>query len=64
MLTDRESEVLILIAGGNSTKEIAYQLGIGFRTADSHRFHLMMKLNLHKAADLTRYAIRTGLIQP
>jgi DNA-binding NarL/FixJ family response regulator len=62
-LTPREIEVLKLIAGSISGKEIAERLGIAFRTARSHRANLMEKLELHDTAALVRYAIRNGLIQ-
>jgi DNA-binding NarL/FixJ family response regulator len=63
-LTDREKQVLILIAEGLSTKEIAAVLGISFKTADCHRSRIMDKLDLHETASLVRYAIRRGLVQP
>ena len=64
VLSPRESEVLRLIAGGRSTKEIAAVLGISVKTADSHRSRLMEKLDIHEVAGLTRYAIREGLLEP
>jgi DNA-binding NarL/FixJ family response regulator len=54
--------VLRLIAEGHSTKEIAFQLGISFKTAACHRCHIAEKLGTSNAALLARYAIRTGLI--
>jgi DNA-binding NarL/FixJ family response regulator len=63
-LTPREREVLQLIAEGHTTKEIAQALGISFKTAESHRSHLMTKLDIHVTAGLVRYAIRRGLVQP
>ena len=63
-LTPRELEVLRLIASGLKTKEIALALGIAFKTVTSHREHVQAKLNLHNTADLTRAAIRMGLIEP
>ncbi len=62
-LTEREREVLQLIAEGKTSKEIAGKLGITWRTAESHRTHLMEKLGIHDIAGLVRYAIRHGLIQ-
>lgn len=62
-LTRRERQVLHLIAEGNTTKEIAHQLHISFKTADSHRSHLMRKLDLHDIAGLVRYAIQKGIIR-
>lgn len=63
-LQDREVEVLILIADGKSSKEIAQQLHIAPSTVDAHRRNIMNKIGLHKSTDLTRYAIRNNLIQP
>ncbi len=63
-LTDREREILQLIAESNSTKDIAAKLTISMKTVDNHRTNLMRKLNLHDVASLTRYALETGLIQP
>ena len=63
-LTAREREVLILIAEGLSTKQIAKHLSISFKTAVSHRSNIMVKLDVHNAVGLTRYAIRNGLIEP
>lgn len=63
-LSQREREVLVLIASGKSSKEIAEQLGIAFKTAVVHRHNLHTKLKVHKATDLTRAAIRMGLIEP
>ena len=62
-ITAREREVLTLIACGKSSKQIAKQLGIAFRTAVCHRYRLQKKLNAHNTADLTRAAIRMGLIE-
>jgi DNA-binding NarL/FixJ family response regulator len=61
-LTPREQEVLVLIAEGLSTKEIAARLGISFKTAACHRYRLMEKLSIHDSVSLARYAIRNGLI--
>lgn len=63
-LTNREVEVVRCIAQGYSTKEIAYRLGISFKTAACHRYRVMEKLDIHDTANLVRYAIREGLIQP
>jgi DNA-binding NarL/FixJ family response regulator len=63
-LTAREREVLQLIAEGKSTKEIADQLQISSKTADTHRQRVMKKLKLHTVAELTKYAIREGLTEP
>jgi two-component system, NarL family, response regulator NreC len=64
MLTRRELQVLQLVAEGKTTKEIAASLDVSAKTADSHRSNIMHKLNLHSVADLVRYAIRRGLVQP
>lgn len=62
-LCDREKEVLILIADGLTSKEIGARLFIAPSTVDVHRRNIMNKIGLHKAAELTRYAIRNNLIQ-
>jgi len=64
VLTDREREVLQLIAEGLSSKEIAAMLGVSLKTIDSHRSNLMEKLDIHKVSGLVRFAIRTGLVEP
>jgi len=61
-LTSREREVLQLIAEGKSSKEIASALHISVRTVDVHRKNLMDKLEIDSVADLTRYAIREGMV--
>jgi DNA-binding NarL/FixJ family response regulator len=63
LLTDRELEVLKLVAQGLSTKEIASQLDISTRTVETHRANLMRKLGLKSVALLTQLAIREGLIE-
>jgi PAS domain S-box-containing protein len=63
-LTERERQVLVLIADGKSTKEAAARLGISYKTADSHRSRILEKLGVHETASMVRYAIRAGLIQP
>ena len=62
-LTSREMEVLQLIAEGNANKQIASELGIGIKTVEKHREHLMEKLDIHDTAGLTRYAISAGIIE-
>jgi DNA-binding NarL/FixJ family response regulator len=62
-LTSREMEVLQLIAEGKANKETASELGIGIKTVEKHREHLMEKLDIHDTAGLTRYAISTGIIE-
>ena len=63
MLTSREMEVLQLVAEGKANKETASELGIGLKTVEKHREHLMQKLDIHDTAGLTRYAISTGVIE-
>ena len=62
-LTDREKQVLKLVAEGRSNKEVAALLGISVKTAMTHREHVMEKLELHSRTDLIRFAIRTGVIR-
>ncbi len=62
-LTDRERQVLQLVAEGNTTKEIALILGVAAKTAETHRVKVMDKLDIHSTAGLVRYAIRRGLVQ-
>jgi two-component system response regulator NreC len=62
-LTDRERQVLQLVAEGKRTKEIALVLGVTAKTAETHRVKVMEKLDIHSTAGLVRYAIRRGLIQ-
>ena len=61
-LTDREKEVLILIAQGQTNKEIACHLGIGVRTIESHRDRIMRRLDIHSTAGLTKFAIANGMV--
>ena len=61
-LTARERQILQLVAEGNTTKEIARLLSVSFKTAESHRNHIMKKLDIHEVAGLVRYAIRKGLL--
>ena len=63
LLTSREMEVLQLIAEGKANKETAGELGIGIKTVEKHREHLMQKLDIHDTAGLTRYAISAGIIE-
>ncbi|MDQ8204903.1 response regulator transcription factor [Pelagicoccus sp. SDUM812003] len=62
-LTEREREVLQMIAEGHSTKEIAQKLGLSVKTVDNHRTNMMRKLDLHNVASITRYAMQNGLIE-
>jgi DNA-binding NarL/FixJ family response regulator len=63
-LSDREREVLRLLALGHTNQEIAKQLYISVRTAETHRSHIMQKLRLRTRADLVRYALAQGLLEP
>lgn len=63
LLTDREREVLKLIAESHSTKQIAARLGLSVKTVDNHRTNLMRKLDLHDVAGLTRFAIQVNLVE-
>jgi len=62
-LTSRELEVFQLIAEGNANRQIAAGLGIGIKTVEKHRDHLMQKLDVHDTAGLTRHAISAGVIE-
>ena len=60
-LTQKEKDIVVLYTEGRSTKEIALQLKISTKTVDTHRMHIMSKLNINTMAELTKYAIREGL---
>lgn len=62
VLTTREREVIQLLAEGKTSKEVAVTLNLSVKTAETHRTNLMRKLNLHSVADLTRYAVRNGIV--
>ena len=62
-LTTREREVIQLLAEGKTSKEVAVTLSLSVKTAETHRTNLMRKLDLHSVADLTRYAVRNGIVQ-
>ena len=64
VLTAREEEVVKLIAEGHSSKEIASALVIALKTVERHRANVLQKLELRDRTQLTRYAIRTGLVEP
>ena len=63
-LTPRQREILTLIADGQSTKEIAFTLGVSIKTIEAHRAQIMERLSIHEVAGLVKFAMRTGLIQP
>lgn len=62
LLTDREKEVLQLLAEGRSNKDVATLLDVGLSTIETHRANLMQKLNLHNTAEIVLYAVRKGVI--
>ena len=61
-LTDREREILRLLAEGNATREIANMLTVSPKTVDGHKTNLMAKLDIHNRTDLVKYALRKGII--
>ncbi|WSI35551.1 LuxR C-terminal-related transcriptional regulator [Streptomyces sp. NBC_01341] len=63
-ITERKEEILKLVAEGHSPKEIAGLLVISVKTVERHRANLLRKLGLRDRLELTRYAIRAGLIEP
>jgi two-component system response regulator NreC len=62
LLTDREREILQLVAEGKTNKEIANALGLSLYTVDTHRTHILQKLNLHSVPEVILYAVRKGII--
>ena len=62
LLTDREREILQLVAEGKTNKEIASLLNVSLYTVDTHRTHILQKLNLHSVPELILYAVRKGII--
>ena len=62
LLTEREREVLQLLAEGHSNKEVATLLDVSVSTVETHRANLMQKLNLHNTAEIVLYAVRKGII--
>ena len=63
-LTERQVEILTLIAQGRAAKEIAYELGLSPKTVDVHRGRIMERLQINDVASLTLYAVRKGLVKP
>jgi DNA-binding NarL/FixJ family response regulator len=63
LLSDREREILVLLAGGDALKEIAQRLNLSVKTVDAHKANIMRKLELHDRAELIRYAIRNKLVE-
>ena len=64
VLTARQREVLKLVAGGKSTKEIAFMLNLSVKTVETHRAQIMERLGIRDVPGLVRYALRTGLVPP
>lgn len=64
VLSDRETQILQLIAEGRSGRDIAQLLAISEKTVERHRSNILAKLGLHDRVELTRYAIRLGLVEP
>ncbi|MFI4920954.1 MAG: response regulator [Gammaproteobacteria bacterium] len=62
-LTERERQVLVMIASGTTTRDIALALGLSPKTVESHRNRIMQKLHIHRAAELIRYAVRRNIIR-
>jgi DNA-binding NarL/FixJ family response regulator len=62
LLSDREREILIMLAEGDSLKEVATRLKLSVKTVDAHKYNLMKKLDLHDRTELIRFAIRQKLI--
>jgi two-component system response regulator NreC len=62
LLTTREREILQLIAEGRSNKEVANQLHLSLYTVETHRTHILQKLNLHSVPELILYAVRKGIV--
>jgi DNA-binding NarL/FixJ family response regulator len=63
-LTERQVEVLILVAEGHRTREIAKRLRLSVKTVESHRGEIMKRLKMHDVVSLVRYAMRVGLVTP
>jgi DNA-binding NarL/FixJ family response regulator len=62
-LTPRQREVLQLVAEGHSSKDIAQQLGLSYRTIETHRNQLMKRLDIHDLTGLVRFAVRVGIVE-
>lgn len=63
-LTERERQILLLIADGKTSRDISAALQLSAKTVESHRSHIMHKLKIHRTADLIRYAVRRHLVSP
>jgi DNA-binding NarL/FixJ family response regulator len=64
LLTERQLEILVLIASGHATKEVAFKLGLSPKTVDVHRARIMERLGIDDVAGLTLYCVRHGLVDP
>lgn len=64
LLTSRQVEILVLIASGHATKEVAFKLGLSPKTVDVHRARIMERLGINDVAGLTLYSVRHGLVNP
>lgn len=64
LLTERQIQILSMLAAGKSSKEVAYELGLSSKTVDVHRTRIMDRLKLNDLASLTLYAVRKGLVKP
>lgn len=64
LLTERQIQILTLLARGKSSKEIAFELGLSSKTVDVHRARLMERLEIRDVASLTLYAVRKGFVKP
>jgi DNA-binding NarL/FixJ family response regulator len=62
LLTKREREILQLLAEGRTNKEVANMLNLSLYTVETHRTHILQKLNLHSVPELILYAVRKGII--
>ena len=63
-LTQRQREILQLVAEGHTSKDIAERLGLSFKTVETHRAHIMERLGVHELTALVRFAVRVGLVSP
>lgn len=63
LLSDREREILVLLAEGQTLKDVAQRLNLSIKTVDAHKVNLMRKLEIHDRAELIRYAIRKKLVE-
>jgi len=63
VLSEREKEILLKVALGETSRKIAYDLNISVKTVDWHRANIMKKLHIHSVAELVRYAVKSGILQ-